>query len=425
MQKHNRIRSGKHTLNASFAAQNQRGSTSIVGGDPEMQLTNLDLRNNDSPSMRQFAVAQQMEENQKDLEDTISTYTHVQNDQVKYQIESANQIRANEEERIFKFQFTKNIDCTSMMKDFNTECHTLNYQLKRLVADKDSHQILHPKRVENIEVIPNTYMFFKVVTKDQLAPGKLSFSYCNGEYVKARRVATNYSGSGDSPTSPNKKKLKTTLVELLAYFSTNEKNREPTKENCDKVLENPSGTIMLPLVGKDRFENDEVYVSLFSITGCTVNLTVSFPDLKIQHFNRRKQQDDFTDEMDFEKYLVCKNYKKATEGRGTDKDFFIKGHVKKVGNFSSFQAKRAHDLVEKRELLALDAASRKKADDTFDHKMKYFKLHKWSLIRQIREEKEENARERLNTKKQLSALIKLAATYLMIIKIKDKYIERK
>ena len=57
--------------------------------------------------------------------------------------------------------------------------------------------------------------------------------------------------------------------------------------------------------------------------------------------------------------------------------------------------------------------------------MKYFKLHKWSLIRQIREEKEENARERLNTKKELSALIKLATTYLMIIKIKDKYIERK
>lgn len=83
-----------------------------------------------------------------------------------------------------------------MMKEFNTECHTLNYKLKRLVADKDSHQILHPKRTEKIEVIPNTYMFFKIVTKDQLAPGKLSFSYNNGEFVKPkRRAATSYGGS--------------------------------------------------------------------------------------------------------------------------------------------------------------------------------------------------------------------------------------
>ena len=75
-------------------------------------------------------------------------------------------MRAAEEERKFKFQFTKNIDCTSMMKEFNIECHTLNYQLKRLVADKDSHQVLQPKRGEKIEVIPNTYMYFKIVTKD-------------------------------------------------------------------------------------------------------------------------------------------------------------------------------------------------------------------------------------------------------------------
>ena len=73
--------------------------------------------------------------------------------------------------------------------------------------------------------------------------------------------------------------------------------------------------------------------------------------------------------------------------------------MRQVGNFSSIQAKRAQDLAEKRELMALDAAQRKKLDDEFDHKMKYFKLHKWALIRQYREEKEEDARERLNIKK--------------------------
>mgnify|MGYP006922981620 FL=1 len=66
---------------------------------------------------------------------------------------------------------------------------------------------------------------------------------------------------------------------------------------------------MLPIVGKDRFENDEVYVSLFSITGCNVVVTVTFPDLKIQNFNRRRVQDDYLDEADFEQYLVCQKWK--------------------------------------------------------------------------------------------------------------------
>ena len=42
---------------------------------------------------------------------------------------------------------------------------------------------------------------------------------------------------------------------------------------------------------------------------------------------------------------------------------------------------------------------KKKADDEFDHKMKYFKLHKWAIIRAYREEKEEQARIRLSIKK--------------------------
>ena len=89
-----------------------------------------------------------------------------------------------------------------------------------------------------------------------------------------------------SPTVQNKSKLRT-KVELSVYFSTNDKNKEPLKESCDKSIESPSGTINLPIIGKDRFENEEVYVSLFSLTGCNVVLTVSFPDLKIQHYNRR------------------------------------------------------------------------------------------------------------------------------------------
>ena len=148
--------------------------------------------------------------------------------------------------------------------------------------------MLAPRRTEVINVIPDTYMYFKVVTRDMHAPGKLHFGYGEGQYVRSgvpRRLNTMQSiESPTTPGSPLKRpgpEVQRTKVELNVYFSINEKNKEPTKELHDKHVENPNGSITLPILGKDRFENDEVYVSLHSLIGCTVNLTATFPDLKI------------------------------------------------------------------------------------------------------------------------------------------------
>ena len=70
-------------------------------------------------------------------------------------------------------------------------------------------------------------------------------------------------------------------VELSVYFSINEKNKEPSKEWNDKAVDSPNGSITMPFLGKDKFENEEVWLSVYSITGCIVNLTAQFPDLKI------------------------------------------------------------------------------------------------------------------------------------------------
>ena len=94
--------------------------------------------------------------------------------------------------------------------------------------------------------------------------------------------------SSPTPTAQSKPRRTKTKVELSAYFSVNDKNKEPTKENCDKAVESPSGTITMPIIGKDRFDNEEVYISLYSMTGCILNLTAMFPDLKIQNYSRKK-----------------------------------------------------------------------------------------------------------------------------------------
>jgi len=81
---------------------------------------------------------------------------------------------AAEEERVHRFKYSKTINCREMMESFNLECLKLNYLLKR-----ESHQVLG-RRTDRIDVIPNMYMYFKVNTKDMLAPGKIHFSFGEG-----------------------------------------------------------------------------------------------------------------------------------------------------------------------------------------------------------------------------------------------------
>ena len=195
------------------------------------------------------------------------------------QIHIADKMRITRRERRHGFQQTKQISCSELLKKVSKDRNILTYQLKRLVADKDGHQVLQPRRVETIEVLDDTYMFFKVITKDMLAPGKINFTYGEGQYVRSGNAAFLRSGplrEAESPTSPQRPKMNRTKVELSVYFSVSDKNREPTKENCDKAVESPSGSIAMPMIGKDRFENEEVYVSLYSLTGCIVNLKVLF-----------------------------------------------------------------------------------------------------------------------------------------------------
>ena len=140
------------------------------------------------------------------------------------------------------------------------------------------------------------------------------------------------------------------------------------------------------MIGKDRFENDEVYVSLYSLTGCIVNMTVLFPDLKIQNFNRRQTLDDYIDEQEFDSYLVCQKWRKLNRGRGAEKNCFIQSNTATIGDFVQKQEIRHQALIEKRELLNFTAVQKKKCEDEKEHKYRYFMLHKWDIIRAIREE---------------------------------------
>lgn len=60
----------------------------------------------------------------------------------------------------------KKVDCLDMVTTLKKECNAINYNLKRIVADKDSQSLLIPKKTEKIDVIPETYMSYKINTRD-------------------------------------------------------------------------------------------------------------------------------------------------------------------------------------------------------------------------------------------------------------------
>lgn len=99
-------------------------------------------------------------------------------------------------------------------------------------------------------------MYYKVITKDQLIPGKIQFNYDMMQFI---------GGMTSAKSAGLEVKQK---VDLNVFMSKDEKNREPNKENCDEKREKPRGALKLPANGKDRFENPEVYITLFSLTGC-------------------------------------------------------------------------------------------------------------------------------------------------------------
>jgi len=92
-----------------------------------------------------------------------------------------------------------------------------------------------------------------------------------------------------------------------------------------------------------------------------------------------------------------------------------------VKDFASWRVRRQHDLLEQRELLQHAQTVKKISSDEFDHKMKYFKLHRWDLIKHYREEMESQALVRFNIKKRARACIKLGLTYMILKEIYSKF----
>jgi hypothetical protein len=59
---------------------------------------------------------------------------------------------------------------------------------------------------------------------------------------------------------------------LTAFYSRTE--QEPNEKAYDRIIHNPRRVIILTNDSKERFEQEWAYLSLYSLTGCFITLTL-------------------------------------------------------------------------------------------------------------------------------------------------------
>jgi hypothetical protein len=112
-------------------------------------------------------------------------------------------------------------------------------------------------------------MFFKINVASKLPPGKLLIIYGNDQYVK---------NLGAERWSSKKKPKTGKLVDLRICYS-NTGVTEPSESNCTKFIQNPLRSFPLtPPQGRETYDYDWLYLSMFSVSGCLFTANVLFKD---------------------------------------------------------------------------------------------------------------------------------------------------
>ncbi len=92
------------------------------------------------------------------------------------QIERINEEKNMESEIAFKQYQGQNP--RGLLQEMFREIKGMNYKLNQIVAsESEFHQILFPRKLNEIEVLEGSPMYYKISVKDSNSPLKLQFSY--------------------------------------------------------------------------------------------------------------------------------------------------------------------------------------------------------------------------------------------------------
>jgi hypothetical protein len=121
------------------------------------------------------------------------------------------------------------------------------------------------------DIVADTPMYFKVSVRERAPPAKVQIQYVNGQVMGSKA----------------KRKVGKRAVDLRVYYSTTVK--EPSENQCLRTYLNPQYSVgLVTPAGRDIYDSEWVYLTMYSETGCLVNLTVVFKD--DQNYNLRRSK---------------------------------------------------------------------------------------------------------------------------------------
>ena len=136
-------------------------------------------------------------------------------------------------------------DCREMLRTANKQLKNISYQLSTVISDGEYHVTVMNGYSEELEVIEETWMYWKIECRGLFAPAKFSISYRT---------------KGD------------------CMIFTSYKYSLPNKTNWDNIFKKPRRFILMPGEKSKVFNNDFIYLWLFSKNGVTIQLLVEFPE---------------------------------------------------------------------------------------------------------------------------------------------------
>jgi hypothetical protein len=141
----------------------------------------------------------------------------------------------------------RNTNCQKILQQTQKDLRALLYRASKLVTCENLHGLL--EKSEKYDIIEGTNEFVKVPIKYKKPPVVLSFEY------------------GHEMTKKN---------DLLVCISR--KHKQPTHELCEKSISKPKCFDLN--MADAEFSHPFLYVGLYSESGCSFTIRVSFPNDK-------------------------------------------------------------------------------------------------------------------------------------------------
>ena len=143
-------------------------------------------------------------------------------------------------------------------------------------------------------------------------------------------------------------------------------------------------------MNQPKFNHDSIYLSIYCLKGCSIILNVDFPTIgqgekRVKRKKKKADGEEESEEEDHEE-IPDSYFLDKIKSRKADNTDYLQKNMYDQANFSQDRYNQliAQSITKRKRIQS--AQKRKEEIEEFEHKKKYFLIHKWDIVRQRRTE---------------------------------------